>query len=95
MGRSKICKLIIRSKRDHYFYGEWYINNKKQFLGYGKPTPENLSKWRDKFNESLKPGNANSHLGSDYRIQRDLEIYNQVTGEILAEYKAPMFEVIN
>lgn len=96
MGRSIKIKLIIRTKKGHHFLGEWKpIKRYNQLTGYGKPTPENLSKWRDDFNQSLQPGGANEHLTLKHYLQTDLEIYNQFTHEVVCSHIAPMFEVIN
>jgi len=95
MSKSNICRLIIRESQSHKFWGEWHEKKKIQFPGYGKPTAENLSKWRGNFNSSLKPNGVNNHLGIDKWIQCKIEIYNQITGQIIAEYNPPMFEVIN
>jgi hypothetical protein len=96
MGRSFKLKLIIRTKGGHHFLGEWKpIKRYNQLTGFGKPTSENLGKWRDDFNQSLKYGGANEHLGLKYWIQSDLEIYNQFTNQVVCEHFAPKFETIN
>jgi len=95
MGRTTKIRLIIRTKRGHHFLGEWKpVRQYNQLTGFGKPTSENLAKWRDDFNLSLKPGGANEHLHMNYRIQQDLEIYNQFTNQVVCTHIAPMFEVI-
>ncbi len=94
--KKETIRLIIRKSRDHQFLGEWRVKKSiQQIPGHGKPTSENLSKWRDKFNSSLSKGGANEHLGLLAWLQCKIEIYNQFTGEIVCTYNPPMFEVIN
>ena len=33
---------------------------------YGKPTEANLAKYAKRYNDSLKPGQVNDHLGKDH-----------------------------
>lgn len=82
-----IIPRTIRKARTGEYLGEW----SKQC---GKPTTDNLSDWRDRFNASLKPGGANAHLGPQYHIQCKLEIFDQRTKKVLATFNAPMFETI-
>lgn len=95
MSKDRLITFIIRTSRGHKFLGEW--RTRKSFQGipsYGKPTSENLSKWRDGMNESLLPGGTNSHIGINGWIQQQIEIYNQKTGQIVCTYQPPMFEII-
>lgn len=70
MKQSEKIRLIIRTRNGHQFLGEWKpIKRYNQLTGFGKPTPENLAKWRDDFNQSLKPGGANEHLTLKYYLQ--------------------------
>jgi len=59
----------------------------KQFKG------NNAEQVRNNFNNSLLPGNCNSHVGNKYRVS-DCKIVNQVTGKIISSFIAPIFEVI-
>ena len=69
---------------------------------YGRPTPQNIERFVQKFNESLEADGANSHLGRRSAIYGG-EVVNQMTGETVAQwedksiihfYKSkPMFEV--
>ncbi len=88
MGHSKTIKYIIRKSSNGQFLGEWHRE-------YGAPTSINLSKWRDKFNQSLQPNGANEHIGINGWIQCKIEIFNQFTGDIVCSYNPPLFEVIN
>ena len=95
MGRSRIVKLIIRKTKDKWYLGSWRIKSSRiHGPGMGQPTAEALGRWRDKFNQSLLPGGANEHLGPCYWLQCNLEIFDQVTGEVVASYQAPMFEAL-
>lgn len=89
MGRTRLMTYTIRRARTGDFISEWKVKE------YGKPTPENLSKWRDKFNQSLKPGGANAHIGMVGYIQYKLQIYNQKTKSVVCEFNPPMFETID
>lgn len=88
MGRTKIMRLVLRKSRNKEFFCEWKTKE------YGKPTTENIGKFRDAFNNSLSIGGANQHLGTNYWLQCGLEVYNQITKEVVATYSAPMFETI-
>jgi hypothetical protein len=87
MGRSKIIRLILRKYRTKEFVCQW----RKE---YGRPTAENIGKFRDEFNQSLLKGGVNEHIGVNGWLQCGLEIYNQITNEVKAAYKSPMFEVL-
>ena len=94
MGKTQIIPLIIRRARTKEFIASWPVKSAANVYGLGQPTEQRLSEWRDKFNMSLLAGGSNSHLGDKYRIQYGIEVYNQKTGEVLAQYNPPMFEVI-
>lgn len=87
--KNGLIPLIIRKTANKQFIAAWQIKYS------GKPTTENLSKWRDGFNQSLKQGGANEHLTVSAWLQCGLEVYNQIKGEVVCTYSAPMFEVIN
>lgn len=82
-GRTKKIHMIIRTKRGHHFLGEWKpIKSHGKLTGFGKPTSENLGKWRDDFKQSLETeGVVNEYW--KYYLQIDLEIYNQLTGKVV------------
>ncbi len=88
MGKSKLIRYIIRRVRT----GQTIAAYDAQYAG--KPTTENLSKWRDKFNKSLKKGGCNEHLGINW-LQCNLEIYDQLNKTVVCSYNAPMFGIIN
>ena len=88
MGKTKTMRLILRRTRNKEIISEWKPKE------YGKPNAENIGKWREQFNKSISPGGANQHLGTKYRLQCGMEIYNQLTGEVVATYSAPMFETM-
>jgi hypothetical protein len=63
----------------------------------GKPTVENLDKWRKSMNASMKPGGVNEHISHSLGFMPHIgncEIHNQKTGQIVAAFKAPVFEEI-
>ncbi len=60
----------------------------------GKPNPSNAKLWRDLMNKSTVNG-CNSHLNGLQSMYSNAKIVLQSTGETIAEYSAPMFEVIN
>lgn len=90
MGKSKIIPFVIKTRLGKFIAP---FNVKQD----GKPTTENLSKWRDGFNNSLRPGGTNEHLGLNHWLQTDLIIVDQRSGypEVVALFEAPKFEVIN
>lgn len=88
MGKTKIMRLVLRKAKNKEFVAEWKPKE------YGQPTTENIGKWRDHFNQSLLPGGINAHIGVDGWLQCKLEIYNQITQQVIAAYSAPMFESI-
>jgi hypothetical protein len=94
MGRSYKMPLIIRTRKAGRFLGAWQVRAKYGHPGHGQPNAENLGKWRDAFNNSLLPGGPNDHLGLNYWLHEDLEIFDQNSGRVVATYRAPMFEVI-
>lgn len=57
----------------------------------GRPGAKGLAKFVADYNESLKPGGVNAHIGDRGRCYaaslRD-------HGTVIAEWKAPMFEVV-
>lgn len=90
MGKSIIIPLVVEEKCRGFpvfwrNFGEW----RKE---YGKPTAQNLQTFRQKFIDSTKKGGCNEHLGP--QTTGDLRIRRQKNNEILAEYKAPMFEIV-
>lgn len=62
----------------------------------GRPTVENAEAYRIRLNESFKPGGVNGPRNdTDVVIHvHTVRIVRQATGEVVAEAKAPMFEVV-
>jgi len=60
----------------------------------GKPTNLRLAQYRDGYNQSLKKGGANEHLGTNYWAT-DARIVRQSTNEIVVNFTAPSFELVN
>lgn len=67
---------------------------------YGKPTEANLEKMRTGYNQSFQPGGCNFHNIRGNNIVPHISAvrvrYNkgQRRGELVAEAKGPMFEVV-
>lgn len=59
----------------------------------GTPSEATLAKWVRSFNASLEPGGNNAHLKLP-RVSRAVVKYNRPSGEVVARYTAPMFEVL-
>jgi hypothetical protein len=94
MGKTKIITRIIRRAKTGEYIAPWNVRSKTNVHGLGKPTPERLGEWRDNFNESLLKGGCNEHIGIRGWIQYKLEVFNQKTGIVEAEFNPPAFEVI-
>lgn len=62
---------------------------------HGKPTNENAKKFRDAMNESLNKGGSNENLRDNQSDYCNTEIKDQKTGEVIAEFIPPLFEVLN
>ena len=84
MGKSTIVKYLIQGKRN----GKWEL-----ILTSDTKPKLNAEFYRDNFNDSLTGNKANSHLGIKYRVS-DARIINQITGKVIDEFKAPLFEII-
>ena len=94
MGKSEKIPLIIRRTKTKEYIAAWHYKSAANVHGLGKPTDKKLGDWRDEFNKSLLKGGANDHLGINYWMQYSIEVYSQITGEVLAAHNPPMFEVI-
>jgi len=85
MGRSNIIPRIIRVRATGQHLGPWK----------GPATQKRLETWREQFNRSLKPGGANEHLGIRCHLQRQLEIYDQRTHQVITVGpQPPIFEIV-
>jgi hypothetical protein len=94
MGRSITPQFVIRKARTKEVLGEWRVKARNGAKGYGYPTTDNISNYRDAFNKSLLPGGVNAHLTTESWLQCSLEIFDQFNKTVVAYYNAPMFEVI-
>ena len=95
MGTSRIVPLIIKADSNmerNGFFGEWHTRD------YGKPTPENLNKWRQRQNKSFLPGGVNEHLSTSYIPHiSNVRVYRQSPAAkrgLVASYIAPAFEIV-
>ena len=96
MGKTMTCKYVLKHR---------YINfsNRSVETGiihwnvkeYGKPTTENIREWRKRFNDSMNPGGVNHHIAKNFSPVSTAWIIEQKTGEEIARYTPPMFEVID
>lgn len=63
----------------------------------GRATTARLAEWVRMTNESMKLGGCNEHVSKAHGfipIISRARIVNQDTGEVVAEYAAPLFQVI-
>lgn len=101
MGRSYTPKYVIRLETVRSRLGEVYLTNMEwRAKDAGSPTVANIGKWVEKFEESMKPGGVNAHLGYDPVLRAEV-VYNRSRGLLVAEWvrsrdakPAPMFEVV-
>lgn len=102
MGRSYTPKyrLEFTTTRPGYFTpGAWEVRGRYGRHSDGKPTTANLDKWVTAFEDSLRPGKPNAHLGIFSVVTA--KIINQFTGEVVATWtrktarpNEPLFQVI-
>lgn len=62
----------------------------------GRPTKDNIKRWRDAMHESFKPGGVNEQVTELYGFLPHISkarIIHQREAAIVAEFTAPMFEV--
>jgi hypothetical protein len=74
----------------------WNVSSGPNRTGYGSPTVKNLEIWRKKYNASFEKCGVNFHVsesaGYVLRIF-NCRIVNQRTENVVAEFKAPSFDV--
>jgi hypothetical protein len=64
---------------------EWRTRRQGVIPAEGKPTTANIDKWVDTFEESMKPGGCNAHLG--FHPVLSAEILDQFNGnEVVATW---------
>jgi len=61
---------------------------------YGKPTLDNVIKFRKEFNDSLKLGGVNQHLQNSMSPIGTIRIIEQKTNQEIVKFVPPTFEVI-
>lgn len=91
MGRS-VTPTFVVNYRDQTG-AHWAVWNTKL---NGKPTPENLERWRVGMNDSMKIGGVNEHVSRTLGFLPHISkatIHNQKSGCDVATVKAPLFEV--
>ncbi len=104
MGKSRTFTYrleFVCVSRAHYTPQEWRVRSHRLYgPGFGAPTTENIDKWVTGFENSMKPGGANAHLGMDQVTHA--QVIDQRTDEIVATWSRrrqrpnqPLFEVIS
>jgi len=64
---------------------------------YGRPSLENLEKWRKSMNQSFKPGGVNYHISESAKILIHItkaSIVRQKDNVVVTYVKMPLFEAI-
>lgn len=88
MGRSITPKYRVEAKEQ---------NGKAWAASWrGRATEKRLAEYVAGTNESMKPGGVNEHVSRAVGfipVIREARIIEQRTGEIVAHYKAPLFQV--
>ena len=85
----------------HYTPQEWRVRSHRLYgQGFGAPTTANIDKWVTGFENSMKPGQPNAHLGQDQVTVA--QVVDQRDGKIVAVWfrrnerkNQPLFEVIS
>ena len=95
MGKSITPKFRIEMSCIHF------LNQRREIHRYGYsvaqdgvPSADNAKKFRDGMNRSFQVGGTNEHLNGTQSPYSNARIINQKTGECVAEYIAPMFEIV-
>jgi hypothetical protein len=92
MGRTTQPKYRIEISCIHFANKRREVHT---FAFTGKPSTDAAMKYRNGMNDSMKPNGNNSHLAGLISPYGTAQIIEQKTGFCVAEYKPPMFEVIN
>ena len=100
MGKSVTPKYRVETKEyhpnstsPHWQKMVWEVKSRTNVVGYGSPNTENLFNFIIRYSESFKPGGVNQHIGFVPAITQ-AKIVNQFTGQIMASWTAPMFQVV-
>ncbi len=72
----------------------WRERRQGQIPGDGKPNAANLAKYIETMNVSFLPGGVNEHVGARGRIV-SAKLRDHYSNSIIAEWSAPMFQVVN
>lgn len=86
MTRTPTFAVQLRSRRFSYTLAAWDTKR------HGRPSDETLAEYVAGFEASCAPGGVNAHLGDPAII--GAYVVRQSTGEKVAEYAAPMFQVV-
>jgi hypothetical protein len=81
-------KYVVKITDGRYSYTpmEWRVFGRGLQKPDGKPTSANLAKFVQSYEASTQAGGSNAHLGAT-KIQT-ARIYNNLTGELVREYRA-------
>ena len=104
MGKTRTFpfRLEFRCVSGHYYTPqEWRVRSHRLYgPGFGAPTTPNIDKWVTGFEDSMKKGGANAHLGLDQVTFA--QVVDQRTGDVVATWvrreqrkNQPLFEVIS
>lgn len=87
-GRSYAVRYVIKiSQYQVYPSRQWVSTNAEWKAGiYGRPSPQSIKQYVEKFNASLEPSGVNSHIGRAGAIYGG-EIVDQTTGETVAQWE--------
>jgi hypothetical protein len=99
--RTYTYRLELRVISGAYYTPQGWLVRGSRLLGpgKGKPTAGNIDKWVTAFENSMRPGGVNAHLGIDQVTYA--RIVHQASGQVMAEWRRkdwrknqPLFEVI-
>jgi hypothetical protein len=88
MGRSVTPKYRVETKEN--------VGAMTPAAWRGRATPARLAEWVEACNKSFLPGGVNGHVSESRGVVvyiHAAKIIEQATGRVVAEYKAPAFQV--
>lgn len=101
MGKSRMIKYVVHEQLniDHMPSVRWKFTGpcKWDHKYLGKPTSEKLGQWVMDGNKSYLPGGINEHVSNAMGVVPycyAAKVVNQYTGETVAEWRAPLFQVM-
>jgi hypothetical protein len=91
MGKTYIPKYCVVTLETRVISGR-LVRDSGTFAWKGRVSPAKLEAWRAAMNKSFGPGGSNEHLAGS-RIH-NCKVIENGTGRIVAEFKAPLFEIV-